>query len=348
MNNSISIIIPTYNRAGLVGRSVASALAAISPGDEIIVVDDGSTDDTASTLLPYRDKIRYIRTENVGPGAARNTGIDAAGCPLVAFLDSDDEWLPDKIYLQRKVMTAFPKIVFCFTDLLSRHQDGQIYHKVLKIWENDHTVGRSERRRDLKDILDSAIPFSSIAALPEGRPDFNVHIGDMYAALMEVYYVWTCTIVVRKEAAGNAFLFREDKNIFEDWECFGRLAKTGPAAYLDCETAVQNVHGGTRLTDLEVVQKCTARIELLHCLWGADKAFMRAHFSRFQSVLHEHYRMKVRYLLKEGRTGEAWEDLKIIGGGPWAYRLLTHLPASLVRLLIGVRRRIKKLADKAH
>jgi glycosyltransferase involved in cell wall biosynthesis len=72
MTPLISVVIPTYNRAGLVGRAVASALCQLDPGDELIVIDDGSTDGTEEALAPYRGRIRYVRTPNQGAGEARN------------------------------------------------------------------------------------------------------------------------------------------------------------------------------------------------------------------------------------------------------------------------------------
>ena len=343
MEDRISVIIPTYNRSGLVGRAVESALAAIAPGDEIIVIDDGSTDDTAEVLQPFYDKIRYVRTENHGAGAARNLGIHLAKFPLITFLDSDDEWLPDKLYLQRAVMNAFPKIVFCFSDLLSRHHDGKMFPNVLSIWKNDSSVGYYGAKGNPDELLGPGIPFSSIASLPGGRPDFNVHTGDIYAALMEAYYVWTCSIMVRKESAGASFRFPEDQQIFEEWECFARLAKVGPAAYLNCELAIQNVHREPRLTDVGAIQQATERIKLLHRVWGADESFLKTHFSRFRGVLNAQHLRKARHLIKDGRMGEAKEDLKIIGGGPWSYRLLVNLPSSLISIILDTRRRILKI-----
>lgn len=84
-SNAVSVIIPTHNRSGLVGRAVESALAAADPGDEVIVIDDGYTDDMGEVLWPFHDKIRYVRAENSGLGAARNLDLNQATRPLVAF-----------------------------------------------------------------------------------------------------------------------------------------------------------------------------------------------------------------------------------------------------------------------
>ncbi|MGC8603005.1 MAG: glycosyltransferase family 2 protein, partial [Desulfomonilaceae bacterium] len=100
----VSVIIPTYNRAHLIERAVNSVLEQTYDKLEIIVVDDGSTDNTGNVLSQLQDgdsRVRYIRHEtNKGSQSARNTGIRNARGDYVAFLDSDDEWLPYKLEKQ--------------------------------------------------------------------------------------------------------------------------------------------------------------------------------------------------------------------------------------------------------
>src|SRR5262245_52413493 len=163
----ISVIIPTYNRATLIVRSLRSVLVAIIPGDEVIVVDDGSTDDTTQVLEPYRDRIRYVIAPHRGVGAARNRGVAEARHPLVAFNDSDDEWFPDKLALQRAFMQARPDVLFCFSDLGLRDKDGaESHHGLFRFWHHDP--------RGWDEILGPAVAYSSITALPPGREDFDV------------------------------------------------------------------------------------------------------------------------------------------------------------------------------
>ena len=103
-NPRVSVIIPTYDRAHLVGRAIQSVLDQTYQDFEVIVIDDGSTDNTAEVVDSYGDeRVKYIRHQvNKGtPAAARNTGIKAAMGELIGFVDSDDEWLPEK--LQRQV-----------------------------------------------------------------------------------------------------------------------------------------------------------------------------------------------------------------------------------------------------
>ncbi len=344
MKNSVSVIIPTYNRADLVTRAVKSAMAAIAPEDEIIVIDDGSTDDTADVLSTFKDKIRYYYIENSGLNKARDVGISRSRCPLVAFLDSDDEWLPDKIYLQRKVMETFPDCLFCYSNLRSHLPNGEVVHNVLNIWRYDQWVGYEKTEKSLTQILGPGIPFSSVAELPERRDDFTIHTGNIYHTLMEVYYVWACTLMVRKDAAGEALRFSRDRHqICEDWEAFARLAQAGNGAYLDCETAIQNVHTGVRLTDVDSITQVSERIKLLNRVWGNDKSFMESHSKRFYDVLNAQHLRRARYLIREGRMKEARADLLAAGGGPLTLKLMTSLPGFLTKVLFQIRRKIREM-----
>jgi glycosyltransferase involved in cell wall biosynthesis len=94
----VSAVIPAYNRSHCIGRAVSSVLAQSVPACEILIVDDGSSDDLAGAVAKFGDQVRLIvHDRNRGAAAARNTGLRAAACELVAFLDSDDVWKPEKI-----------------------------------------------------------------------------------------------------------------------------------------------------------------------------------------------------------------------------------------------------------
>src|SRR5678815_3216150 len=108
MNDLVSVILPTYNRAHVLGRAIASVLAQTHQSLELIVVDDGSTDDTAAVLDAItHDRLRVIRLDaNRGASCARNRGIAVAQGALVAFIDSDDVWTPDKLARQTAALTS--------------------------------------------------------------------------------------------------------------------------------------------------------------------------------------------------------------------------------------------------
>jgi glycosyltransferase involved in cell wall biosynthesis len=111
----ISVIIPAYNAAWCIRRAIDSVLAQDFHEHELIVVDDGSKDDTAAILADYGEAVRVISKPNGGLSSARNAGIAAARGEFVAFLDADDWWLPAKLARQVALMDAHPDLLFCST-----------------------------------------------------------------------------------------------------------------------------------------------------------------------------------------------------------------------------------------
>jgi glycosyltransferase involved in cell wall biosynthesis len=326
----VSVIIPTYNRARLILRSLNSVLAAIEPCDEVIVVDDGSTDNTRDTLEPYFDRIRYVMGPHRGVGAARNCGIAEARNPLLAFNDSDDEWFADKLFLQRTFMQARPDILFCFSDLGLRAEDGTESHHGLYGWHMDS--------RNWNEILGPGVAYSSIAPLPAGREDFNVHIGNLYSTMLRCNYVATQSSIVRREQAGDALRFSEDIAIHEDYECYTRLARTGQAAYFDCETVWQWATGDRRVSDADERLRAMCRVKMLKRTFGADQRFLAEHNDLFQEAIRAEHATLAHYLLLDGRRREAREELRMAGGGPLHYRLLAAAPGPMACAAIGLRR----------
>lgn len=111
----ISVVIPAYNAEKFINRAIDSVLAQTLPVDEIIVINDGSTDNTAEIVKAYGQAVRYIQQENAGVSAARNRGIEEASGNWITFLDADDEWLPEKLAMQCEVLQRNPdlKWVLC-------------------------------------------------------------------------------------------------------------------------------------------------------------------------------------------------------------------------------------------
>jgi glycosyltransferase involved in cell wall biosynthesis len=125
----VSVIIPIYNGAVTVGRAIASVFAQTLPAFEIVVVDDGSTDDTASVLAGYGDKIRVVRQANRGLPAARNAAVAASRGELLALIDHDDEWIPQKLELAVAAMRADPAAVLLYSDLIVVNEAGEEFRR---------------------------------------------------------------------------------------------------------------------------------------------------------------------------------------------------------------------------
>lgn len=204
MNPTVSVIIPTYNRANLVSRAIKSVLNQTYQDFEIIVVDDCSEDNTEEIVKSFNDsRIRYIKhKKNKGGSAARNTGIKRARGKYIAFLDDDDEWLPSK--LEKQIM-LFEK--------LSKHY-GVVY--------SGYYIAKG-------DVIKRKV-------LPKYR-------GDVYGYLLKRNFIGSPTIVVRKECFKRAGLFDEDLPASQDWDMWLRIAKYYKFEYILEPLAIYYTNG---------------------------------------------------------------------------------------------------------
>lgn len=186
---TVSVVIPTYNRANLIVETIVSALGQSFSDREIIVVDDGSTDHTPEVLKPFEDQIIYIRQPNSGPAKARNTGIRMAKGKYIAFLDSDDLWLPEKLELQYQALEQNPQQGLVFTDVM---------------WFSDGEV-----------------------MVPSLRERYQLHTGEVFEKLLFDNWIATSSVLVKKECLEQVGGFDEDPRItfVEDWNLWIRLAR---------------------------------------------------------------------------------------------------------------------------
>ena len=214
---AISVIIPTHNRAETLGRALDGVLAQTLAPLEVIVVDDASTDGTAAMIAARGDpRIRLIRHErNRGAGAARNTGVAAAHGELIAFQDSDDDWMPGKLARQAAHLAALgPDHVatFCTKIDYGRARSGE---------------SRPERLR-----------YGPRRVLCVPHPLDSVTSGDMRARLLRGNVIGPQTALIRRTAfeAAGGFDTRLRNN--EDWDFFIRLSEQGPIGFLDAPLAL--------------------------------------------------------------------------------------------------------------
>ena len=114
--SKVSVVIPTYNRAHTLREAIDTVLSQRYKDLELIVVDDGSTDETCEIVSSYIPKLTYIFQKHQGVSAARNKGIECARGHYIAFLDSDDLWLKDKLCLQMEFMENHPEALICYTE----------------------------------------------------------------------------------------------------------------------------------------------------------------------------------------------------------------------------------------
>ena len=121
-----SVVVPVYKARQWVGRAIESVLAQTFEDFELIVIDDGSPDDSAEVIAQYTDpRVKLIRQENRGEGGARNRGIEASTGKWIAFLDADDQWLPGILEDHYRVIADHQEIDFCYSSYRRIYQDGR-------------------------------------------------------------------------------------------------------------------------------------------------------------------------------------------------------------------------------
>jgi glycosyltransferase involved in cell wall biosynthesis len=225
---SVSVVIPTYNRASVVTRAVRSVLAQTHRNFEILVVDDGSTDETAAVVSALRDdRIRYLpSSRQSGASAARNRGIDAARGDVVAFVDSDDEWLPEKLELQlARLRDTDPRtaLVYC---RLQRHDD----------------------------LTDRPIPDRS-----RQQP---IHEGDVYWRLLTGWHPATPSLVIiRRDALRDVGGFDTALYTGEDYDLWLRLGRAGHwFAVVDEALVVKHERAGLQLMRNPAARRYSERL----------------------------------------------------------------------------------------
>lgn len=199
----VSVVITTFNQASYIGEALGSVLVQTYPLHQIILVDDGSRDDTRAVVAPYRDRIRYVRQANHGVAGARNAGVAAADGDLIAFLDGDDVWAPDKVERQVAAAAAYPAAALIATDGVEFEGEQDLGGHLLGRGVRERLAGRVSMEWDCYDSLvaRNLIPTTSQVAVPRWALE-RVGASD------------------RRYATGS------------DWDLYLRLARDHPFAFV--------------------------------------------------------------------------------------------------------------------
>ena len=196
MDNStlnVSVIIPTYNRKNLLKRALHSVISQTFVPQEIIVVDDGSSDRTKDWVSERFPDVRYIYQDNSGVSSARNAGIKEAKGSWIAFLDSDDEWMPNKLEQQKRVINSFQEAWLCHTN---------------EIWiRNGVRVNQMKKHQK--------------------------YGGDVFENCLDICRISPSSVLIKKEVFEMVGLFDESLKVCEDYDLWLRITAVLPVIFLD-------------------------------------------------------------------------------------------------------------------
>jgi glycosyltransferase involved in cell wall biosynthesis len=191
--NLISVVIPTYNRAGVLRRAIESVLSQTHGEYEIIVIDDGSTDSTDALLKERYSDVRHLTIQHSGVSRARNRGILAADGEWVAFLDSDDYWLPQKLERQVNFLHTHPQYLVCHTN---------------EIWiKNGVRINQGKKHRK--------------------------YTGWFFTPSLHLCLISPSSVMIHKSVFETCGMFDEQFAFVEDYDLWLRITSRYPVGYVD-------------------------------------------------------------------------------------------------------------------
>jgi glycosyltransferase involved in cell wall biosynthesis len=252
----VSVVIPTYNSATLLCEAVESVLEQTYQDFEIIVVDDGSTDNTRQMAEVFRGpKVKYIFQPNQGPPVARNTGIRASSGRLVAFLDADDIWLPFKLELQVKALENSPQAGLAYCDMFLYDMDQQA------------VIGA---------------PFLQRCPRPPPR-------GEVFAELSHRFFGHPSTTIIRREVFDRVGFFDESLRYCDDYDMLFRIASRFEFELVSAPLVAYRFHKGQLSGNPEPYWQGHVKLFNKFLKYHSVSPPIRRRYSRQLAGTHFHY-----------------------------------------------------------
>jgi glycosyltransferase involved in cell wall biosynthesis len=330
---SVTVVIPSYNRAHLIADAIESVFRQTYQDFEIILVDDGSTDDTAAAVRRFGSRVRYVRQDNAGAGAARNHGIRLAKGDYIAFLDSDDRWHEFKLAVQTALLDGRLEVGLAFSDFVIEKPGGGVQARGCERW-----IGRP-------------VSFPSLKPAVLERPGWPAEpveywSGPMYRQLLDELPILTSSTIVRRSALDASMRYGENVRLFEDWEFFACVARRHDLAFMPMVTTVNVGHADPgRISRCDALTRARCYLSLLDRVWGDDREFIASHAKALRSAYGRACLAVSRQSILNGEFAEARTALRRWRGlgldqGRWRaaiYGLCAGIPVggTLLRVLLN-------------
>jgi len=326
----VSVIVPTYNRAYCLNRAVDSVLAQSHSNCEVIIVDDGSMDDTAERVQHWyggRKNVHYLWQENQGVSAARNTGLRAAKGHFIALLDSDDLWLSWKIEAQLACLATLPEAGMCWTDMEAVDPSGvRLHERYLRIMYNAYSYfGEGELFKN-NSTFGEVVPHLDLLS-----PGVRVSWGDIFSQMVMGNLVHTSTVLLRRERFDKVKGFDESLKVTgEDYDFHLRTCREGPVAFLDAPSILYQIGGADQLTHPKHMLKMAQNfVQTIEPVIARDRARINLPDSMLRKVIAGAHAWVGRESLKMGLRSQARRELaKSLRSEPWHMKLWLMLVAA--------------------
>jgi len=296
---NFSVIIPTYNRPHLIGRAIKSALLNIIPGDEIIIINDGSQKDYSDVKKAYdHDQIRFLEITNAGVSAARNCGLDEAKNDFIAFLDDDDEWYDSHLRLQRQVYEAKPDLAGVFTNFDYTLKSGERLTNGVARW--------SKGKAQIQDLL-GPLDIEGMS------PDVKVYTGYQYINQLKTDYILPSSFSFNRRVCGAKDRFLVGLNRNQTWLFNSHVCSYGDVAYIDAVTCAQHGDAEIRNTGIGSFRTILSRLTVMQNEWGNNNAFLEKHRKIYEKVKLSDFFFAFKIALKELSIKKLIELVRLVG-----------------------------------
>ena len=299
----VSIVIPTYNRARLLTKALDSVLNQTYKNIQIIVIDDGSNDDTRAVLSPYMNRICYLTTDHKGAAHARNAGMKAATGKYIGFIDSDDIYLPHKLEIQVAFIEAHPEVDMVFTEFSGNYNNRYIeeYHmrSYHPLWIRKNLTYNEifpVKGTFPSDVLDRPIPF---------------YIGNLFKYALQDTLIPSNTILFSKHILEQIGYQDETIRSGQDYEFAVRICKYTDVAFLNYPTYII-LHHGDQLSNrfrnsrdrriLDAIDLEMLFLKVVSSLAYEDKAYYHKNRRAVDSRLAEiYFRLSILLLVYDDK-----------------------------------------------
>lgn len=336
----ISVVIPTYNCSRYIPMALRSVLEQSYGDIEIIVVDDGSTDDTRNVVQPFLRQIKYLYQSNRGVSASRNLGIAEATGEYIALLDADDRWEKNKLKMQEAILDSLPSIQMVFSDFNTIDENGRRASSAIR---QSFPFFR-EFKYPLCDIFQqtSRIPFGSASG------KVSVFHGRISRYLFCGNFILPSSVLMRKAAIVRIGGFDESFSVAEDTEYFLRFCTGNEVAFVDIPLVDYFIRRPGNLTEMSNVGKMMEnglKVQLDYIEKYPD--IYKKNRDLFDMAVSKAYSRKAYYYLttrtnEEARSQAArsikWKPLQIKA---YLYFLFGLLSPSILDVMAETKKRLR-------
>jgi len=340
------VIVPTFNREKILPRALDSIVAQTFTDWEIVLVDDGSTDGTASLASRYADRLgdrfRFLQEVHRGPCHARNRGIEVARGEFVAFLDSDDEFAATKLERQLSLFQSRPEIGLVYSDYSCIDLQGVHFPSVF-----------DSKCRSAREVRATQI----------GDGQF-VCDADVLDVLLRQYFIATITGLVRRDVLGTRIRFCDDPAYAEEWLFYAEIVRACPAGFVDESLSVHHFTAGSvsRTSSHENTRRLVRTLHemrrKLSPLTATQDATLRQHLSAAHGQLgYDAQRVgehaaSAKHMLSAFRFAprSKWliEAAKAMGSALWHSVAPSSRRASAIPVESSLARSRRSAAEQAH